>query len=132
STAMDPIPRQSSTAREPSPRSPTRRSRLGSWSTPRIVEAGGTPCADGLQTLVDLAATLDDAVWEQAPESALRMRLVAVADLEQALPDLGRSRTPGHRSHAPGTRPPAVRCAGHRELAGDPDDPAGPRGERAR
>ncbi|MBI2168489.1 MAG: DUF559 domain-containing protein [Actinobacteria bacterium] len=55
----------------------------------------GMRCADGLQTLVDLAPTLDDDVWEQAFESALRKRLASVAELEAALPALARARTPG-------------------------------------
>lgn len=61
----------------------------------RIASVDGVPCADGVQTMIDLAATLDDSRWEQALESAVRKRLVDVADLEAALPDLGLSRTPG-------------------------------------
>ncbi len=61
----------------------------------RIVEVHGIRCTDGLQTLVDLAATVDDAVWEQALECALRMGLTTIPHLEDALPELGRSRTPG-------------------------------------
>jgi very-short-patch-repair endonuclease len=45
--------------------------------------------------LVDLAAALDDTAWEQALESALRKGLVKVADLEVALPEMARRRTPG-------------------------------------
>ena len=56
---------------------------------------GGIRCANGLQTLVDLAAILDDLTWEQALESALRKRLVTVGELEAALPSLGAARTPG-------------------------------------
>jgi hypothetical protein len=41
----------------------------------------GVPCADARQALIDLASTLDDDTWEQALESALRMRLVAIDDL---------------------------------------------------
>jgi very-short-patch-repair endonuclease len=48
----------------------------------RIVAVGGVPCTDGLQTLLDLAPIVDDLVWEQALESALRKRLVTLADLE--------------------------------------------------
>ena len=55
----------------------------------------GLPCTDGLQTMIDLAADLDDLVWEQALESALRKRLLSVADLEDALPALGRARVTG-------------------------------------
>lgn len=60
-----------------------------------VVEHGGIPCAGGLQTLVDLAAELDDLRWEQALESALRKGLTTVAELEDRLPELGRRRTPG-------------------------------------
>ncbi len=55
----------------------------------------GIPCTTGLQTMIDLAALLDDVVWEQALESALRKRLVSVAELEDAVPALGRARVPG-------------------------------------
>jgi len=62
----------------------------------RIVEVEGFPCTDGLQTMVDLVACVDDLVWEQALESALREGLLrSVSDLEDALPTLGRSRAPG-------------------------------------
>jgi hypothetical protein len=61
----------------------------------RCTLVDGIPCGDGLPTLVDLAATLDDLRWEQALESALRRRLTTVDDLQRALPDLGRARTPG-------------------------------------
>ena len=73
---------------------PTRRDRLGQE---RVVVLGGVRCADGLTTLVDLAASLDDDRWEQALESALRLRLTTVATLEAALPTLGASRVPGTR-----------------------------------
>ena len=49
----------------------------------RIVEIDGIRCVDGLQTMIDLAAQIDDLVWEQALESALRRRLVSIEDLEQ-------------------------------------------------
>ena len=42
----------------------------------------GTRCADGVQTLVDLASILDDVVWEQALECALRKELVTIDELE--------------------------------------------------
>jgi Protein of unknown function (DUF559) len=61
----------------------------------RVVEVAGLRCTDGLQTMIDLAASVDDLVWEQALESALRKRLLTVADLVDALPALGRSRVPG-------------------------------------
>jgi hypothetical protein len=56
---------------------------------------GGVPCTDGLQTMIDLAAVVDDDVWEQALEAALRRRLVTIEELEAALPRLGAARTPG-------------------------------------
>lgn len=52
----------------------------------RVVVIDGVPCADALQTLVDLAAVVDnDDVWEQALECALRRRLVTVAALRQVV-----------------------------------------------
>jgi len=60
-----------------------------------VVEVEGLRCTNGLQTMVDLAATLGDLVWEQALESALRTRLLTIADLERALPALGRARVHG-------------------------------------
>jgi hypothetical protein len=50
----------------------------------RVIEASGVRCTDGLQTLVDLAAELDDLAWEAALESALRRRLTTVAAVERA------------------------------------------------
>jgi hypothetical protein len=68
------------------------------WLPPeRIVTVDGIPCTDGFQTLVDLAPALDDLTWEQALESAVRKGLVTIDQLEDALPALGRSRTPGTR-----------------------------------
>ena len=61
----------------------------------RVTTVEGVRCADGLQTLVDLAAVLDDLTWEQALESALRKRLVTIEAIEHALPALGAARTPG-------------------------------------
>jgi hypothetical protein len=52
----------------------------------RVVAVGGIRCADGLQTLIDLSAVLDDDRWEQALESALRKQLCTVGGLEAALP----------------------------------------------
>lgn len=60
-----------------------------------VIEVGGIPCTDGLQTLIDLAHDLDDLQWEQALESALRKKLTTVGELELWLPELGRRRTPG-------------------------------------
>jgi very-short-patch-repair endonuclease len=56
---------------------------------------GGFACTSGLQTLIDLAAVLDDDAWEQALESALRKRLFCIGELEAIVPELGRRRTPG-------------------------------------
>jgi very-short-patch-repair endonuclease len=66
-----------------------------SFAPERVVQVGGIRCVDGFQTLVDLAATLDDMIWEQALESALRKQLTTVDELVGALPALGRARTPG-------------------------------------
>lgn len=52
----------------------------------RITTAGGFRCTDGLQTLLDLVATVDDRRWEQALESALRKQLMALTDLEILAP----------------------------------------------
>ena len=60
-----------------------------------VQRLGDVPCIGGLQTLVDLAPLVDDAVWEQALESALRKRLTTIDELEQVLPALSRTRTPG-------------------------------------
>jgi very-short-patch-repair endonuclease len=50
----------------------------------RVTRVGDVRCTDGLQTLVDLADALDDLVWEQALESALRRRLAMIGDVERA------------------------------------------------
>jgi hypothetical protein len=63
---------------------PIRRGRLRVAS---IVTVDGIRCGDGRQTLVDLAATVDDARWEQALESALRKRLVSIDQLVDHLPE---------------------------------------------
>jgi very-short-patch-repair endonuclease len=60
-----------------------------------VVCIEGVPCTDALQTLVDLAAVVDDDVWEQALESVLRRKLTTVADLDARLIELARSRAPG-------------------------------------
>ena len=56
-----------------------RRRRL---SPERVVTVAGLPCTDGLQTMVDLASSLDGVVWEQALESALRKRLTSIEALD--------------------------------------------------
>jgi hypothetical protein len=71
---------------------PTRR---GLLPAERVVVVDGLACADGLQTLVDLAVSLDDVTWEQALESAVRKRLTTVAAMEAVLPGLGAARVAG-------------------------------------
>ena len=68
----------------------------------RAVAFGGEPvlvngvlCASGLQTIVELAAILDDLRWEQALESALRQGLFDLGQLEALLPELSGSRIHG-------------------------------------
>lgn len=63
----------------------------------RVVTVSGYRCTDGRQTMADLAAELSDARWEQALESALRKRLTSVADVEQIVTEMARSRTRGTR-----------------------------------
>jgi len=52
-------------------------------------------CTDGLQTLVDAAAEVDDLVWEQLLESVLRKKLATLLAIEAAVVEMGRARTPG-------------------------------------
>jgi len=61
----------------------------------RVVRVHGLACTDGLQTMIDLAAVLQDLRWEQALESALRKGLLSLPELERMLPALGRARAPG-------------------------------------
>ena len=61
----------------------------------RIQTIGNIACADGLTTLVDLAALMTAVTWEHALESALRKKLTSVAAIEALLPELSRARTPG-------------------------------------
>jgi hypothetical protein len=72
-----------------------------------LVTVDGVTCTSPLQTIVDLAETLDDLVWEQALESGLRHRrdpndrrrrlppLFDIADLAALLPTLAKSRRHG-------------------------------------
>jgi len=60
-----------------------------------VVAIEGVPCTDGLQTIIDLAAVLDDDRWEQALECVLRRKLTSIAQLDARLPELARTRTPG-------------------------------------
>jgi hypothetical protein len=61
----------------------------------RIVDVHGFMCTDGLQTIIDLAATLDDDVWEQALESGLRKKLFTIDALTAAAPELSKNHTRG-------------------------------------
>jgi len=61
----------------------------------RIITVQGFRCTDGLQTLVDLSATVDDLLWEQILESALRKQLTTIEAVANAATDMARSRTPG-------------------------------------
>lgn len=63
----------------------------------RVVVVAGLRCTDGLQTVLDLAADLDDLQWEQLLESALRKRLTTIVAVEAALDEMARARTPGTR-----------------------------------
>lgn len=72
------------------------------WRRRRAVMFGGEPrLVDGvlvacpLQIIVELAALLDDLHWEQSLESGLRKNLFTIADIEDLLPELSGSRTPG-------------------------------------
>ncbi len=104
---------------------PPRRRSLGA---DRVVRVGALRCTDGLQTVIDLAADLDDLVWEQALESALRKRLVSVAAVELSLPKLGKARVPGTARirRVLALRPPGR--SSDRESAGDAHGAAGPHG----
>jgi very-short-patch-repair endonuclease len=75
--------------------SPGRVSRRRSLPPDRVALVHGVTCTDGLQTMIDLAAEVDDRHWEQALESALRMHLLTVADLGRSLQALGAARVAG-------------------------------------
>lgn len=51
----------------------------------RVIGVEGIRCTDGLQTMLDLAAELDDLYWEQALESALRKKLTTVDAIRGAM-----------------------------------------------
>ena len=61
----------------------------------QVDEVSGLRVTCALQTLIDLAAALTDDQREWALESALRWRVVTTAELQLALPELSRRRTPG-------------------------------------
>ena len=75
-----------------------------------VIELGGLRCANGIHTMIDLAAVLDDLTWEQALEAALRKRLTTIAELEDTLPALGRARLAGTARirRVRGVRPPGA------------------------
>ncbi len=60
-----------------------------------IVTVDGYRCTGGLQTVIDLAASLDDIVWEQVLESAIRKKLVTVGEIETEFARLGAVRVSG-------------------------------------
>jgi len=64
-------------------------------SSDRIISVNGVRCTDGLQTLVDLAAIVDDLTWEQMLESALRKKLATLEAVAAEAEAMARSRTPG-------------------------------------
>ncbi|HVT76795.1 MAG TPA: hypothetical protein VHD87_07175 [Acidimicrobiales bacterium] len=63
-----------------------------------VVEVDGVCVTSATHTLLDLAARLSDATWEQALESALRKQLTSIAAIEAGLPEMSRARTPGVRT----------------------------------
>lgn len=69
--------------------------RLPALESGRVRCLGGVPCTDGTQTMIDLAAVLDDDTWEQALECALRRDLTTIAAIDARLPELARARAPG-------------------------------------
>lgn len=71
---------------------PTRLAKLESAS---IVVIEGVQCTDALQTIIDLAAVLDDDRWEQAHECVLRRKLATVDEIDASLARMAASRTPG-------------------------------------
>jgi very-short-patch-repair endonuclease len=61
----------------------------------KFAHVNGVRLTSGTQTLLDLAACLDDLTWEQALESALRKHLTAIDFVLAQLPVMSASRTPG-------------------------------------
>ncbi|MEY2398957.1 MAG: hypothetical protein QOJ00_2131 [Actinomycetota bacterium] len=60
-----------------------------------VVTVQGVECTSVLQTLIDLAECVDDLVWEQALECALRRRAVDIDDIAALLPAMSKSRRHG-------------------------------------
>jgi hypothetical protein len=73
----------------------TRPTRRRTPPSVRIVNIDGIPCVDGIQTLLDLAALLDDRRWEHAFEAALRKGLASVAAMEESLGVVSSARNAG-------------------------------------
>jgi hypothetical protein len=55
------------------------------YPSDRVCLVDGIPVVDGLQMLVDLAADLDEILWEQSLESALFRKLTTISAIEVAL-----------------------------------------------
>ena len=68
----------------------------------RIVRVGGLPCTDGVQTLVDLAAVLDDLRLGAGARIGVAQRAGVDRGPLRLLPELGRARTPGTSGPPPG------------------------------
>lgn len=66
------------------PGSSGRRPGIRRRAVKRVLRVKGLRCVDGLLTLLDLAAELDDLEWEQALESALRKHLTTVDAIKNA------------------------------------------------
>ncbi|HVT77611.1 MAG TPA: DUF559 domain-containing protein [Acidimicrobiales bacterium] len=62
-----------------------------------IVTCNGVRVTDGTQTLVDLAAVLDERRWEHALEAALRAKLTTIPLLEAAVAVMSARRAKGAR-----------------------------------
>jgi hypothetical protein len=69
--------------------------RLGDLAFADITECKGVICTSGTQTLLDLAAVMDDRTWEHALESALRDGHTTIAELCERLPAMGAARRKG-------------------------------------
>jgi hypothetical protein len=71
-----------------------RRVRSPMWAGDRV-RRHGVWCANGLQTVVDIAPLLTDSTWEMANESGLHKKLFTVPQLEALLPTLSAHRVAG-------------------------------------
>jgi len=72
----------------------------------RLIVVDGVRCTDGLQTLTDLAAAVDDEVWEQALECVLRRKWATVGQVTAAARGSGAAATRMRRVLA--QRPPGA------------------------